>query len=325
MKIDFRTLILLGCSLLVLFGAAVAEAQDKTFIGEDFDPWNVGASWNPPGEPGPDDDVLIPNNVGNRYCVIPEDYTDAACKSLTIEAGAKLILEDGSQLTLGANDAPNSSNIEGLLEVGEEGDPLSAATLTIGDDHTMYGDGGVLFVNKLSTVDYPDGEDPTLTLTHNCQGELGPTCSFMMRGGGNIEVGLVNNAIVRADLPWAGDPENPCPMYLQDQPKSGSGSWRAKGAGQLIVETSVTGSAHWRLSNPADGHAPEIHVDSCLNGLSGDVDIRAGLFRLTETFCTTGNLTWVSTDYDSTISWTSSGIYALFGVDTASSCPSCGN
>lgn len=236
---------------------------------------------------------LKPGSSENDRCAVSVQW-------LEIEEGGQILLEDYALMTLGAEDAPNTSTIDGVLEIGDFHDPASSAKLIIAGNHTFEGPGGKVAISKPSVVTHPDNEDPTLTLASNCQDQQSPDCAILFHGGGEIKVRLVNNAIVRADLPWAGNPARECPMVLQDKPKSGSGLWSALGDGWLIVDenTEVTGAANWLLSLPTQNHEPVIEIKSCLYNLSGNVTILGGEFRFFENFCTSGNLLVDSDDYD---------------------------
>ena len=71
--------------------------------------------------------------------------------------------------------------------------------------------------------------------------------------------------------------------------------WSAEGGGDFYVETEVTGSADWLMSNPNPDDLLSIKIDYCLHDLSGNVTIKAGRFDLQKNFCTTGNINWDST------------------------------
>lgn len=60
-----KVMIFFICLLAIVCVCTTAEAARKTWTGGAGDhKWESGANWNPPGEPGPGDDVVIPPDQG---------------------------------------------------------------------------------------------------------------------------------------------------------------------------------------------------------------------------------------------------------------------
>jgi len=246
--------------------------------------------------------------------MVMEDNCDADVRFITVEDDAALFVQDCSELTLGEDDPPNTSTVLGLLEIGGPG-ANDGAKLFIAGDHTIQGPGGEIFVYGDSCVDPAPGEDPTLTLASECIGYQSPDCAVLMHGGGCIKVRLDNDAIVRADL------SSGTKMWLHVKPKEGSGLWSAQGNGELWVSIDLKGSADWLLSDVGEDPEPQIVINHCLWELTGSVLIKAGRFHLGDRFCTTGDITWDSTNYESTIIGSPVRTSIFGGVCDGTMCP----
>ena len=89
----------------------------------------------------------------------------------------------------------------------------------------------------------------------------------------------------------------------------------------MYVETEVTGSADWLMSNPNPDDLLSIKIDYCLYDLSGNVTIKAGRFDLQKNFCTTGNINWDSTNDPSQFAGTGKAGFGASSCAGTTWCP----
>ncbi len=296
----------------LLATAAAPESRAETKVFDPFNPntpyYDLDVNWDPPDAPGPNDHAKIPTGL---TCVIraydgENPVGPAEAKRITIEDGGTIFMKNESALILGENGAPNTSRIDGEL-LAEDWAPWEGE-LVIAGDHTIVGDGGVIWLTKGWVVGNPPNEGPyTLTLESDCIDPCNPaaSCALLWHGSGILEAPIVNDAIVDADMHVY--QASYCPIKLIGEPKSGCGIWSASGEGSLEVYTEVTGSARWQVSSPiaectnSGCNPPRIQVFESCAELTGDVMLTAGRFQVGDgstevaTFCTTGDLDAIGT------------------------------
>jgi len=275
--------ILLAVVLIVAAGTTTpALAMDKEFTAvPGNNHWNYGPNWDPEDVPDSDDNAII---LAGQVCYITD--ADAVADSIEIkvdgESKGELWVYPERKLSL-YGDA--DSDIDGLLHL--------SGTLVIMSDLSITGEAGKIEMFKNSVIDDDENNGAVLTLEHACDPELQPDCAVTVFGVGYIKVTLVNDAFVVADGTC-----DEMTLHLIEESKSGSGVWEAKNLGWLEVNLAegeeFTGSGTWRILATAANDGAMIFIKSCIDGLTGDVEIKNGKFEAEESFCTTGDLTWES-------------------------------
>lgn len=256
--------------------SAWAQTCENTFTGEvDFE-WTRGDNWELDHEPTSTEVACIP--AGETAKLSQNSSGNGVCEALVISSGGTVIVDVPRTLTVHAD-----SRIDGIIWF------TNTSKLIIADDITISGNGGVLDSahpfggNSIESV----GGAHTLTL----QGDDNDarSTSLVLRGAGDVDVSVVNNAYVVAN--W------PTPIAFNEGPISGNGFWiceeRHDGAGNsfggnLVFNAAVSGSAEWIIF---DGPDSKIQINVASTTLTGDVTISAGVLDVNENFKTTGDLT----------------------------------
>ena len=327
-----RIYVVIGLVLTMGLAVAVAPAAagDVHWIGAAGARWDVGTNWSPEGEPMANDDVFIANN---NWCKIPASHA-ASAQTIDIDTGDEVRMRSGSSLTLGEQDYPHDSVIDGLLTVGSNG----AATLKISGSHTITGDDGTIELKNSSIIDDNGDDDDLLTIEGDseadCSKDDRPLIedSLVITGVGSIKVALQNEAYVVAGPPGV--------LVLADHDKDSGccGSWIAEEGGELGVQCLVEGTGTWRAQDDDyedddylggtitigyDGTAGCVLSDGpvYVNGFSAVLGVTA-----TGYFCTDGNLRFQSVLYDedqktNPMIWVAPDGGAEFGVCNDVQCP----
>ena len=295
---------------LLLVAVTPVSGANITWIGGDGDKWQNDEKWDLNRQPLSSDRAII--NNGTR-CEI--DHNTAVCQSIEIDNSSTVRMLSGSVLTLGDGYAQTSNmDYSAKLEIGYGG----SATLEISGGHKIKGSRWAIIdmLHVGSEIVEKYGEDDVLTIEHSCGDTLEMPCSVGLRGIGEIEVTLVNNAHVLAQTDGG-------TLYLSTRDKSGDdGVWLAGDNGRLYVNCEITGAAAWSSGDNIDGGLFEISGSGCVNS-TGDVLISGAGMGLKVNdgarFCTTGNLEFKSSETEGDPTETSifvgeDNAVAIFGV-----------
>jgi hypothetical protein len=282
--------------------------------------WDVGSDWFLGHSPTSTEVAII---GGGQECfvrVTPQSPVGAIQIAAHVVDGenvdeTKITLDDANLTILG------DSTIDGTLIVRMD------AKLLIGADLTISGSGDIDIAQAdepgVWQITYPDevNDAYVLTLEDDCSAQQSPCnqvdleddCAIVLHGNGAVFVELENNAIVSGDgcaVLESGDFDG---LRLVGREKYGCGIWRAEGGGALEVRTEVRGGGKWIVDGPWNGNCDTtIRVQECLLNLTGPVNVIEGQLLVEETFCTTGNLTWVPGDGESSAIEVSGGATATF-------------
>ncbi|MHC4064672.1 MAG: hypothetical protein ACYSUI_09255 [Planctomycetota bacterium] len=271
---------LIGLTLVLSLGwgmTPAATAQTTYTFQPALGEWHDPNDWDPfPGPPVAGDTAIIP---AATTCRILNSAQDAA--AAVIELGrsggdvATLLIERQRTLTI-----TDDSVIDGLVDL--------RGKLEIGADLEITGEGGEIVGWGDRGELAAGGDSITLTIAPATPSTPPPAegDSFVIRGALEISVGLQNDAYVIAD-----DDD----VYLTEVGKSAGsdGFWIARHGGNLDVQTTVTGAGTWQLPYESGYSGGMISLSPDLN-VSGEVEIRDGIFQVGEGFCTTGDLLFQS-------------------------------
>lgn len=290
--------------------AALAQTDNTFQVSSGF--WDDTTNWDQGHKPQPGERAVIPSS-GTCY-IGADDHEEA--DQFHIE-GVLVIPHNGS-LTI-----TEDSTIEGTISL-QGGGQTSRASLLVGADLTITGDGGVIDMVKGSLIDDDGTDTHTLTLAGSCTGSAQRSCSLVVHGHGHIRATLVNDAFVVADTDYnCGGRGGDCFLRLMENSKSGSGYWIAESAGGppgwLYVEAETSGSGTWLLVSDEEA---KIKIDACTS-VSGNVLVTHGIFDVDDDFCTTGVLTFdsVGATPTSPVIDVAASATAEFGVSACSACP----
>ncbi|KAA0222961.1 MAG: hypothetical protein HS102_08955 [Planctomycetia bacterium] len=290
--------------------------------------WLNDNNWQGGSRPTASNRAIIPANAA-RMPLIDNDTTDAVAGAITIEAGAKINVEEGATLILGDGNA-QTTTLDGELFLGRSGH--EHGVLKINGDHTIQGEGGVIHMIHYDSTKIieNDGTGDELTLQSSntsCSGwPQDRDCTVVLRGGGEIHVALDNRAYVVGDLDC---------LRLKDEPKTGSsaGFWVVENDTEFHVMTTVTGACAWQCIDttaPLGGTFKIEYGEGCV-AATGPVTLYAGTLECGASFCTAGKLTLKSVACDDCVDDKSEpriiahvSVSTTFGLGTASpGCASC--
>ncbi|GMU37227.1 MAG: hypothetical protein KJ057_06420 [Phycisphaerae bacterium] len=322
--------ILLGVTIVLVGLTMPASAQltDKEWLGVENRNWLNDNNWQGGSRPTASNRAIIPANAA-RMPLIDNDTTDAVAGAITIEAGAKINVEEGATLILGDGNA-QTTTLDGELFLGRSGH--EHGVLKINGDHTIQGEGGVIHMIHYDSTKIieNDGTGDELTLQSSntsCSGwPQDRDCTVVLRGGGEIHVALDNRAYVVGDLDC---------LRLKDEPKTGSsaGFWVVENDTEFHVMTTVTGACAWQCIDttaPLGGTFKIEYGEGCV-AATGPVTLYAGTLECGASFCTAGKLTLKSVACDDCVDDKSEpriiahvSVSTTFGLGTASpGCASC--
>jgi len=274
MRLHFGLLVAIITTIALTAVAPYASAADNTFDNVVSQFWDDGQNWSQSTPPDSSDNAIIP--VGES-CII----RFAGAEAMSFEVYGTLTLNSSTDLTI-----THGSIVDGLVTVGASADLVIDNNLTIASN-----DDGVVRLTGGNIVD--NGGDEVLTITNTCVND-DPDCSIDIRGFGEVSVELVNDGAVVADV-YNVDPG--ARLYLTTSGKSGSGQWVAEDGGILTVQTTVTGDGLWLIST-GDTNSSEsvIEIEAGCTCLGGDVWLHDGFFYASESFCTSGDLQYKSSN-----------------------------
>lgn len=273
-----------------------------TWTGNIDTVWQTQGNWSTGVLPSPTDIACIP----------PDAFVevDSNTPPLDVEAGALVLQADNVGETIVLVEVGTSlkihddSTIDGLLV-------LLRGTLQIVGTLTFYGGSG----GGVRGILEPFQTDPTPRIV----GLLGPgpefpiliiqgadnnnvSTSMLLSGILDVNMDLINNGIVYADLSLTHPTGPPTGLALNGNKIRGSGIWRAlqpggdpqelgggglSPCGLLQVNRQVTGSGIWRLVN---GQCARIQINARCTRLTGSVEITNGTLEVNADFETTGNI-----------------------------------
>lgn len=271
-----------------LNGAAFAQLTQTTWQGDVSTDWFWGPNWDN-GVPTESYHANIPYNPsgGSVWPVIDDNQQVAEAgkltitvsggtrATLTITAGATLVLGDGSAQT---------TTIHGDVYLGTDATGSNYGILEIDGNHIIQGAGGTITMRDFNhtKINEHDGTGDYLTLqSSSICSPLAHGCTMLMHGSAEIHVGMDNRAFVVSD--------DSC-LKLKSDAKTGTsaGSWEVENGAEFHVEAGVTGACAWEITDVDGGQF--IVEDSGFVCASGPVTINAGELLCYEQFCTSGKL-----------------------------------
>jgi hypothetical protein len=89
--------IAVAATALGLSSMALAQSQKEFTPTGSTGAWHSNDNWTPANTPTLSDDVLIPDG---KTCIVSGSSNDALCKSLEVETGAVLEIQDGLTLNI---------------------------------------------------------------------------------------------------------------------------------------------------------------------------------------------------------------------------------
>ncbi|RJP32744.1 MAG: hypothetical protein C4547_13590 [Phycisphaerales bacterium] len=340
-----RFLAVIFMALLVAFGAVggftqPAVAQDSTtWEGDSGESW-YEEKWSN-GVPTASLEAIINNGTVPH---VPPNANAAVCKkltianaenftgtSLTIKAGGRLIVGDGTSATSVLDAEDNVLTIEG----GTVDPELDGGKLLISGVQTFTGAGSIVLElydgTRTSLIAEATDDEDRLILGSDCGfSPIEQSCSIRLIGQGDVQVALDNRAFVISN---DGNYNSGVGLHLSTRQKitddEAEGYWIAQADSILWVDTLVTGPGEWHVTDPACqgaiivGHGGN---DGCVVG-SGKVILNTGCGGLSghtlkvenNTFSTTGRLVGESVYSDDEGKWTrptiaAPGGTAMFGL-----------
>lgn len=292
------------CTAALLAGGAISGADEITFIAcatpncgcplECAGFWDLGSSWQGGEVPGPNDVAYIPE--GHKAIVrdiqggidpVGAVKIDPHDDPEDLAQHTRIIVGDGATLPIASS---TYSLVNGTLNVADGG------TLQMNADHTIKGDGDILLEdNAVIGDDNGGGEILTISPNTGCS-PLARSCAIVLWSelGGEVRVGLVNDAYVVASRPVSHTEdacENIVPtLQLTTNVKTGSGYWIAEEDGHLKTTVEVKGDGTWVIEDWTVG-CHKIIIDACCDEVTGDVQLSEGEFIVSANgyFCTTGD------------------------------------
>jgi hypothetical protein len=145
---------------LSLSPMALAQSQKEFTPSGSTGDWNQLLNWTPNGVPTLSDDVLIPDG---KTCTISGASNDAFCKSLEVETGATLEVQDGLTLTIRppANHSYADLKLDGTIEISDDTETgvlrlemtgLLTHVFEILGEGTLFGDPAEIQTDSTHTV-----------------------------------------------------------------------------------------------------------------------------------------------------------------------------